>query len=166
MKKEENIKTRMRGFTLIELMIVIAIIGILTTMALPSYQDRVIRAQVQEAFNLAEMAQDNISVFYKAKNKMPRNNSEAGLPAPEKIIGNYVTRVQVIDGAIDVTLGNRVNKHALGKIVTIRPAIVKGEPKVPIAWVYGYASVPQGMQGLGNNNTDLLARLLPVNCRY
>jgi type IV pilus assembly protein PilA len=167
MKREgENMKNRIQGFTLIELMIVVAIISILATMALPSYQDRVIRAQVQEAFNLAEMAQENISAFYKAKNKMPRNNSEAGLPAPEKIIGNYVTRVQVVDGAINVTLGNRVNKNALGKTVTIRPAIVKGETKVPISWIYGYASVPEGMQVLGKNNTDLLARLLPVNCRY
>ena len=53
------------GFTLIELMSVISIIGILSTMALPSYQDRVIRKQMEEAFNLAEMAMDGVSDFYK-----------------------------------------------------------------------------------------------------
>ena len=65
MKNESN------GFTLIELMIVLAIIGILSTIALPSYQDRVIRAQVQEAFYLSEFAEKSIEEYYKAKRKLP-----------------------------------------------------------------------------------------------
>ena len=58
--------------------------------------------------------------------KMPSGNQEAGLPNPEKIVGNYVTSVSVKGGAITITLGNRVNANVPGKTVTMRPAIVNG----------------------------------------
>ncbi len=159
-------KNNKAGFTLIELMIVIAIISILTTMALPSYQDRVIRKQITEGFNLAEIAQDAVQGYYKKKKRMPYSNKEAGLPVPGKIVGNYVTSVSVKKGVIEITLGNRVNANVSGKTVTIRPAIVKGAPVVPIAWIYAYASVPDKMIVMGKNNSSVLPRHLPVNCRY
>lgn len=154
------------GFTLIELMVVIAIISILSTMAIPSYQDRVIRSQIEEAFNLAEVAIEGVEGYYKIKKRMPSDNGKAGLPVPEKMIGNYVTHVSVSNGAIDITLGNRINRNVAGKVVTIRPAIVKDSPVVPIAWVYGFASVPEGMTVVGKNNSTVQPRHLPVNCRY
>jgi type IV pilus assembly protein PilA len=157
---------RQKGFTLIELMIVMAILSILATMALPSFQDRVIRSQVQEALNLSEIAQKSIEDYYTATKTLPENNVEAGLPSPEKIIGNYVTGVDVRNGVIDVHLGNKINKHAEKKIVSIRPAIVEGEPVVPITWIHGYASVPKGMTVVGENRSDILPRLLPISCRY
>ena len=154
------------GFTLIELMIVISILSILATMALPSFQDRTIRAQVGEAFSLAEMAKSGVDDYYSTTGRMPTNNSSAGLPSPEKIIGNFVKRVKVTQGAIDITLGNRINKNVEGKKITLRPAIVEGEPKVPIAWVVGYASVPEGMTVMGSNNSSILPRHLPVYARF
>ncbi len=158
--------TNNSGFTLIELMIVIAIISILSTMALPSYQDRVIRKQITEGFNLAEIAKDAVEEFYAQKKKMPVDNFEAGLPVSDKIIGNYVQSVSVNNGVIEITLGNRINVNVLGKTVIIRPAIVSDAPIVPIAWVYAYASVPENMSVIGENSSTVLPRHLPVNCRF
>ncbi len=157
---------RKNGFTLIELMIVLSIIGILATMAVPSYQDRVIRTQVQEALNLAKVAEEEIQNYYKQRGTLPGDNAAVGLPEPKVIVGNYVTALEIKNGAIHMTLGNRINKHALNKIISVRPALVAASTKVPIAWVRGYASAPAGMVVKGENRTDLLPRHLPIECRY
>lgn len=159
-------QTRVAGFTLIELMIVIAIVGILATIALPSYQERIIRSQVQEALSLSSMAEEEIQSYYKIRGRLPVDNAAVGLPAPEVIVGNYVQALEIQNGAIHVKLGNRVNKHILEKTISVRPAIVSQSSKVPIAWVRGLASVPSGMQVKGENRTDLLPRFLPIHCRY
>lgn len=154
-----------RGFTLIELMIVVAIIGILATLALPSYQDRVIRAQVGEASNLAELGRNAVQAFYAKNRRMPRDNGEAGLPEGSNIVGNYVTRVAVAGGAVVVTFGNRVNANIEGKRLTWRPAVMEAHPVVPIAWVCGNATAPAKMKLLGENDTTLANPYLPIDCR-
>lgn len=153
------------GFSLIELMIVVAIMGILATMALPSYQERAIKAQVQEGLGLAEYAKENITAFYRAKQRMPKNNAEAGLPPADKIIGNHVAAIEVADGAVHVKFGNRANKNAVGKILTLRPAAVVGYSLVPLAWNCGTAEPPAGMKAFGANQTTLPGMYLPVDCR-
>ena len=155
-----------KGFTLIELLIVIAIIGILSTMALPSFQDRVMRAQVQEGIELTSFVRQGVADYYREKGRLPADNRAAALPAAEKIVGNYVDAVTVENGVITVTFGGRSNANLKGKKMSIRPAVVAGEPRVPVAWVYGYASVPAKMTVAGQNGTDIPARFLPVACRF
>ncbi len=154
-----------RGFTLIELMIVIVILGILSVMAIPSYQDRVIRTQVGEGLNLAEFVRQSVQEYYKKNRRMPADNAVLGLPESSKIVGNYVSNLAVQDGVVVITFGNRVNRFILGKKLSLRPAVVDGYPVVPIAWVCGNASVPEKMQVRGKNDTDILGPHLPLDCR-
>ena len=156
---------RPQGFTLIELMIVIAIMGVLATMAVPTYQERLIRVQVSEALGLSEFAKEGINAYYRANKRMPKNNVEAGLPPPDKIVGNYVTALEVADGAIHVTLGNRINRNAMGKVLSIRPAVVAAFSQVPVAWNCGVATAPSSMKVYGEDRTNLMAPYLPIDCR-
>ena len=154
-----------RGFTLIELMIVIAIIGIMATMAMPSYQDRVIQAEVSEGLNLADFARQTIAARYSRDHSFPHDNQAAGLPPADHIVGNYVTALTVRDGAIDITYGGQSNRFLVGKVLSLRPATVPGYPQVPIAWVCGQAPVPGKMQAAGANQTTLPLEQLPLDCR-
>jgi len=156
---------RLEGFTLIELMIVVAIIGILASLAMPTYQDRVIRAQVSEGIALSDFVRQSIGAYYSRNKRMPKNNAAAGLPDAAKIVGNYVSEIVVQDGVISITFGNRSNRNLSGKKIALRPAIVDGAPMVPIAWVCGNASVPDKMKVIGENGTTLPGPHLPIDCR-
>ena len=154
-----------RGFTLIELMIVVAIIGILAGIAIPAYQDYTVRAQVVEAFSLASELKGSIQEFRKDRGRLPRNNHEAGIPEPDKLIGNYVARIEVEGGALHIHMGSNVNKAVDGKIVTLQPLLVSGSPASPMSWRCGLRAIPKGMEGAGTNHTDIDRKFLPAACR-
>jgi len=99
MKKQQS------GFTLIELMIVVAIIGILAALAIPTYQDYVIRTQVSEGNTLASGAKTAVTEYYENKGAWPDNNKQAGLAAAGSITGNYVTKVTAAKGVITAAYG-------------------------------------------------------------
>jgi len=107
-----------QGFTLIELMIVVAIIAILAAIALPAYQDYLIRSQVSEGAVLADGSKTAISEFYSNKGTFPKANSSAGLALSTSILGKYVTSVDagsIKQGVIEVTYGNQANTKITSK---------------------------------------------------
>ena len=99
------------GFTLIELMIVVAIIGILAAIAIPTYQRYVIRSQVAEGLNLSSGAQTSVAEFIMENGAWPADNDEAGLPVGTTIRGDYTKQVTVEDNVIVILYGG-IDAHA------------------------------------------------------
>ena len=154
-----------KGFTLIELMIVVSIIGILAAIAIPAYQDYTIRAQVVEAFSLASEIKPSIQEYRKVHGRMPANNDAAGVPEPQHLIGNFITRIEVDDGAIHMEFGNLANANLQGGVLTLQPLVVEGSPASPMSWRCGKRTIPNGMVAVGENRTTVSNKFLPSPCR-
>jgi len=120
-----------QGFTLIELMIVVAIIGILAAVAIPAYLDYAVRAQVGQGVNLAAGAKVAVAEYYQDRGLFPADNATAGLEAAASITGKYVTQVEVTGaGLIEVTFGNDVNNKIFNAVLTFTPTDNSGS----ISW--------------------------------
>jgi type IV pilus assembly protein PilA len=103
-------KNVQKGFTLIELMIVVAIIAILAAIAIPAYQDYLVRTQVSEGAVLTDGAKTAVAEFYSNTGRMPGNNASAGLATNTSISGKYVANVLVgTTGVITAKFGNQAN---------------------------------------------------------
>jgi type IV pilus assembly protein PilA len=116
-----KMKKVQQGFTLIELMIVVAIIGILAAIAIPAYQDYTIRAQVSEGLNLVAGAKAAVSEYFMDRGVMPNGNTLAGLETAANIQGKYVASILVgnADGIITVTYGNDAHATIGGARLTM-----------------------------------------------
>jgi type IV pilus assembly protein PilA len=153
------------GFTWLELLLVLAVLGVLAALAIPGMQDSVLKKQVKEGFALADVAKQGVQAAYALTGTMPADNAAAGLPAHDKIVGNVVKDVNVSDGAVTLTYGNNASRAIEGRRVTFRPAVVKDEPQVPIAWICHDLRAPGGMEIKGADRTDVPPNQLPVECR-
>ena len=147
---------KQQGFTLIELMIVVAIIGILAAIAIPAYKDYTIRAQVSEGLSLASGAKAAVSEFYMDSGVFPVDNTEAGISTAAQIVGRYATSVQVgAAGIITVNYANAGQTHADlvadGGVLVLTPTATSLQ-----------ASVTWGCDGAA---TTLPAKWLPAACR-
>ena len=117
-----------KGFTLIELMIVVAIIGILAAVALPAYQDYTARAQVSEAFSLASGQKGAVAEYYSNQGVMPTTNASAGIPTNTEIKGKYVKQVDIgTSGIITATMqASGVGKDLENKTLILAPVVNNG----------------------------------------
>ncbi|HEZ4624270.1 TPA: pilin [Neisseria meningitidis] len=112
--------TLQKGFTLIELMIVIAIVGILAAVALPAYQDYTARAQVSEAILLAEGQKSAVTEYYLNHGEWPGNNSSAGVASASDIKGKYVKSVEVKNGVVTAQMASsNVNNEIKDKKLSL-----------------------------------------------
>jgi type IV pilus assembly protein PilA len=113
---------KQQGFTLIELMIVVAIIGILAAIAIPAYQDYTIRAQVSEGLNLTGACKAAVTETYQDSGNFPTTNAAAGLEAAANITGKYTVSVTVgAAGICSALYGKEANTNVAGAVLTMTP---------------------------------------------
>lgn len=135
-----------QGFTLIELMIVVAIIGILAAIAIPAYQDYTKRAHVAEGLQLAGAAKTSVAEYYSSNGVFPDNNASAGLASAPS--GNAVVSVQIgTSGVITVTYNQKVASNAY---LTLSPSVASG------SFIWTCSS---------SGSTAMQTNWLPSNCR-
>jgi len=165
-----------KGFTLIELMIVVAIIGILAAIAIPAYQDYVIRSQVSEGLAMAGASKAAVAETFAQNGAWPTNNLSAGIGLADDITGKYVDSITIDNGTIQIEFGGQANAKIIGALLGLQPlASVNSD----VVWVCGRKVAPANASATpsaasaavaspsadSKTNAAMLSKYLPAACR-
>jgi type IV pilus assembly protein PilA len=157
-------KRQQTGFTLIELMIVVAIIGILASLAISAYQTYTIRAQVSEGIQMATGAKAPVVDAYNMDGEPPAGRTEAGMsPNATDTRGKYVASVDIFEGRVDVAFGNDAHAEIFGRTISFTPYIGAGGS---IVWRCGAAPPPPGTNPLSGNGVISQHEPPEIDTRY
>jgi type IV pilus assembly protein PilA len=157
-----------KGFTLIELMIVVAIIGILAAIAIPAYQDYTIRAQVTEGLNLMSDMKAGVAEYYAQEGAWPAALANIGISgAATDKSGKYVSQIALNTGTLVATFGGQANSNIDGDTLSLKPFV---SPNGDVIWVCGTRAAPSNADdpssgGSGAVATSLEGKYLPATCR-
>jgi type IV pilus assembly protein PilA len=167
------LKTMQKGFTLIELMIVIAIIGILAAIAIPAYQNYTIRSQVSEGLSLADGWKTAISEYYAQNGAFPTGSTTAAAGAAGKISVSGATQGKYV-GAITVGAGGEIIVKYTGSQANAKLSVAANntlgltpglDANYDVIWVCGTATAPTNVSfTAGATTTTVLASYLPTSC--
>lgn len=123
------------GFLLIELMLVVAIIGVLAAIAIPQFSEYTRKAERSEAYTLGREAMKNVAAFYDRWGRLPRDNAEAGLPPAKALVGRNVGGIDIKDGVVEVLLaGKAIAKDQERATLRFVPTPSKDFPTAPLLW--------------------------------
>ena len=157
-----------KGFTFIELLYVVAIIGILAAIALPAYNDYIVRAKLVEALIMPVEIKSSINDYYQSTGRLPTNNEQAGIAPSDAYRGNFVEAIEVENGAIHIRLDSKaigIVKKGETQWITLRPQTNDKYFAMDLIWICNDEPALSGVTIEGKYRTNVAAKYLPANCR-